>query len=56
MFKYFFSFITILLTVNGFGQSSITIQGKIVEKGTHDELISHQGTYNKLVTMQSFES
>ena len=34
MFKYFFSFITILLTVNGFGQSSITIQGKIVEKGS----------------------
>ena len=31
-------------------------KGKIVEQGTHDELISHQGTYNKLVTMQSFES
>ena len=31
-------------------------KGKIVEQGTHDELISHNGTYNKLVTMQSFES
>ena len=31
-------------------------KGKIVEQGTHDELISHNGTYKKLVTMQSFES
>jgi len=31
-------------------------KGKIVEQGTHDELIAHAGTYNKLVTMQSFES
>jgi subfamily B ATP-binding cassette protein MsbA len=31
-------------------------KGKIVEQGTHDELIVHNGTYNKLVTMQSFES
>lgn len=31
-------------------------KGKIVEQGSHDELISHNGTYNKLVTMQSFES
>jgi subfamily B ATP-binding cassette protein MsbA len=31
-------------------------KGKIVEQGTHDELITHNGTYNKLVTMQSFES
>jgi subfamily B ATP-binding cassette protein MsbA len=31
-------------------------KGRIVEQGTHDELISHNGTYNKLVTMQSFES
>ena len=29
--------------------------GEIVEQGTHDELISMNGTYNKLVTMQSFE-
>lgn len=31
-------------------------KGKIVEQGTHEELIVHNGTYNKLVTMQSFES
>ncbi|REG94076.1 ABC transporter ATP-binding protein [Flavobacterium aquicola] len=31
-------------------------KGKIVEQGTHEELIELQGTYNKLVTMQSFES
>jgi len=31
-------------------------KGKIVEQGTHDELIVHNGTYNKLVSMQSFES
>ena len=31
-------------------------KGKIVEQGTHDSLIALQGTYNKLVTMQSFET
>ncbi len=30
-------------------------KGKIVEKGTHDELISKNGVYQKLVTMQSFD-
>ena len=30
-------------------------KGEIVEQGTHDELITRNGTYNKLVTMQSFE-
>ncbi|AWK02793.1 antibiotic ABC transporter ATP-binding protein [Flavobacterium crocinum] len=31
-------------------------KGKIVEQGTHEQLIALNGTYNKLVTMQSFES
>ena len=30
-------------------------KGIIVEQGSHDELIALNGTYNKLVTMQSFE-
>ncbi len=30
-------------------------KGQIVEQGTHDELIAVNGTYNKLVTMQSFD-
>lgn len=30
-------------------------KGKIVEEGTHEELITLNGTYNKLVTMQSLE-
>ncbi|WP_432220956.1 ABC transporter ATP-binding protein [Flavobacterium sp. TMP13] len=30
-------------------------KGKIVEQGSHEELINHNGMYNKLVTMQSFE-
>ena len=31
-------------------------KGRIVEQGTHDQLLAHNGTYKKLVTMQSFES
>lgn len=30
-------------------------KGKIVEQGNHDQLMALNGTYNKLVTMQSFE-
>ncbi len=31
-------------------------KGKIVEQGSHEQLIALNGTYNKLVSMQSFES
>lgn len=31
-------------------------KGKIVEQGTHNELLEKQGVYKKLVEMQSFES
>lgn len=31
-------------------------KGEIVEQGTHDELLALNGTYSKLVMMQSFES
>lgn len=30
-------------------------RGRIVEQGTHDQLLAHNGTYHKLVMMQSFE-
>jgi subfamily B ATP-binding cassette protein MsbA len=30
-------------------------KGEIVEQGTHDELLAKNGTYSKLVAMQSFE-
>jgi subfamily B ATP-binding cassette protein MsbA len=30
-------------------------RGEIVEQGTHEELLALNGTYSKLVLMQSFE-
>jgi len=30
-------------------------RGEIVEQGNHDELLAMNGTYSKLVLMQSFE-
>ena len=29
--------------------------GKIAEKGTHEELIAKKGTYKKLIELQSFQ-
>jgi len=31
-------------------------KGKIIEQGTHDELLAKNGTYTKLVSLQSFEA
>ena len=39
---------------NGF-ISKLGMDGKIIEKGKHAELISMNGTYKKLTDMQSFQ-
>ena len=44
-----------LSTIQKADQIVVMQKGEIVELGTHDELITRNGTYNKLVTMQSFE-
>jgi subfamily B ATP-binding cassette protein MsbA len=44
-----------LSTIQKANKIVVLHKGEIVEQGTHDELIARNGTYNKLVTMQSFE-
>lgn len=44
-----------LSTIQKANKIVVLKKGKIVEQGTHDELIALNGTYNKLVSMQSFE-
>lgn len=44
-----------LSTIQKANKIVVLQKGEIVEQGTHDELIALNGTYNKLVTMQSFE-
>jgi subfamily B ATP-binding cassette protein MsbA len=44
-----------LSTIQKANKIVVLHKGEIVEQGTHDELIAKNGTYNKLVTMQSFE-
>jgi subfamily B ATP-binding cassette protein MsbA len=44
-----------LSTIQKANQIIVMQKGKIVEKGTHEELIALNGTYNKLVSMQSLE-
>lgn len=44
-----------LSTVQKADKIVVMQKGQIVEQGTHDELIERNGTYKKLVMMQSFE-
>lgn len=44
-----------LSTVQKADKIVVMQKGQIVEQGTHDQLLALNGTYKKLVTMQSFE-
>lgn len=44
-----------LSTIQKADSIAVMQKGKIVEQGTHDELMALNGMYNKLVSMQSFE-
>lgn len=44
-----------LSTIQNADKIVVMHKGRIVEQGTHDDLITSGGTYSKLVAMQSFE-
>lgn len=44
-----------LSTIQKADKIVVLLKGEIVEQGTHDELLAKNGTYSKLVMMQSFE-
>ena len=44
-----------LSTIQKADEIVVMQKGRIVEQGTHEELIALGGTYHKLVMMQSFE-
>jgi subfamily B ATP-binding cassette protein MsbA len=41
-----------LSTIRHADEIVVLQKGRIVERGTHDELMHHRGFYNKLVEMQ----
>lgn len=43
-----------LSTIQSADEIIVLNEGKIVERGSHDELMSHGGTYKKLVNLQAF--
>ena len=43
-----------LSTIKGADQICVMQDGRIIERGTHDELLAQQGAYKHLVDMQSF--
>ena len=43
-----------LSTIKGADQICVMQDGRIIERGTHDELIAQQGAYKHLVDMQTF--
>jgi subfamily B ATP-binding cassette protein MsbA len=43
-----------LSTIRHADEIIVMNQGHIVERGTHDQLIAQNGTYRRLVDMQSF--
>lgn len=45
-----------LSTIQSADQIVVMQNGEIVEQGKHAELLSHKGTYKKLVDMQSFQA
>ena len=44
-----------LSTIQNADQIVVMQKGRIIEQGTHSELLQKQGMYKKLVEMQSFE-
>ena len=43
-----------LSTIKGADLICVMQDGRIIERGTHDELIARQGAYKHLVDMQTF--